>query len=99
MNTVNLVHMKFTSYIKLMIAIAASTGIVFGLILFILSLFGAPVTAELGTTVYTGVTAGIMSVLISPIVFLFLGLIWGIISFLPFKLALKVFKGMTIEVK
>ncbi|MGP4073555.1 hypothetical protein ACTWQB_13475 [Piscibacillus sp. B03] len=99
MNTVNLMNVKFTSYLKLMIYIAGSTGLFFGLLLFVLSLLGAPVTAELGTAVYTGVIAGIISIFISPLLFLFLGLLWGIISFLPFKLALKVFKGMTIEMK
>jgi len=54
--------------------------------------------ATLGNTVYTGIVGGVLGLVLSPIL---CGLIWAwfaIVSFLPFKLALKMLKRINLNV-
>ncbi|SEQ12390.1 hypothetical protein [Piscibacillus halophilus] len=99
MDTLQIQGIKFTSYIKLLLIISISTGTLLGLVMFIMSLFGGPVTAELGTKVFSGVTAGILGIFMMPIMFLFFGIVIGLVSYIPFKVALKLMNGLTINLK
>ncbi|GAA0335344.1 hypothetical protein GCM10008967_27730 [Bacillus carboniphilus] len=96
----DILHVKgfgFSSYIKLMLLISVSSGLIFGIILFTLSLFGFNVYVNFGSTHIRGVSAGIISIFLSPMMFTFLGIIFSLFSFLPFKYALKFTKGIKIN--
>ncbi|MCA1066130.1 hypothetical protein QTG56_25415 (plasmid) [Rossellomorea sp. AcN35-11] len=93
-------HVKgigFGSYLKLMLILSLSVGLVLGAILFILSIFNGDVYAYIGPIQLTGVLAGIFSIFLSPLIFGIWGLIIGLVSFLPVKLTLKVIKGIKMN--
>lgn len=91
-----LYRLKFSSYLKLCNAVGVVVGICFGILMFIMSLFGGDVNAHLGPVNFTGISAGIASLFIGPLVFVVFGLLIGLVSFLPLKLALKLFKGLNL---
>ena len=95
----NLVQIKFGSFIKLCSSIFLSLGIVIGILAFVISLFGGNVIATLGTIQLTGITAGLVNIILSPIIFSLVGLFFGLFAFLPFNFFLKLIKGLKIRVK
>lgn len=97
MQEIKIRKMKFGSFIKLTTLISGSVGIVFGLFLFVASIFGGNVNANLGETQLTGVAGGIASIFIGPIVFMIFGAIFGLVGFLPFKYILRIFKGLNLK--
>lgn len=86
---------RFSSYIKLFVLVFLSIGIVFGILGFFISLLGGQANANIGTLTVTGIPAGIILIFLFPILYCFFGLLFGLISYLPFKLILK--KGFMIE--
>ena len=88
---------SFGSYLKLLIIISLSSGLIFGLFLFIMSILGGNVYANLGTVQLHGIIAGIVNIFLSPLIFSFFGLFISLVSFLPFKYALKIMNGIKLK--
>lgn len=99
METVRIKRIKFGSYFKLVMLMSLGMGMLFGLFLFIMSLFGGNVYANLGSIVLTGVTAGVVNLFLGPLIFVFFGLFTALVSFLPFKLLLKLLKRITLSIE
>ena len=88
----------FGSHAKYFFLNGFCCGLAAGVLMLIASLFGAPIWANLASTQYTGLTAGVIALLISPISF-GLFLTWfGVLSYLPFKLLLKA-RGIKLRVQ
>ena len=94
----NLLQIKFGSFIKLFSSIFLSLGTAVGILAFVISLFGGNVTANLGSTQLTGIPAGLLNLIIFPIIFYLIGVIWGLLAFLPFNFFLKLIKGLKLKV-
>jgi hypothetical protein len=92
-----LIQIKFGSFMKLYTSIFLSLGIGFGILAFIISLFGGHVTANIGSLQLKGITAGLVSIILFPIIFSTVGAVFGLFSFLPFKFFLKTVKGIKIK--
>ena len=96
MDQVTIRNVKFGSFFKVSVLISLSFGIIFGLIIFIIGLFGGPVQANIGAAKLTGIAGGVASLILGPFIFSIFGMLIGIFTFLPFKLILKVLKRITI---
>ncbi len=94
----NLLQIKFGSFIKLFSSIFLSLGSVAGILVFVISLFAGNATANLGTIQLTGIPAGLVSLILFPIIFYLMGIIWGLFAFLPFKFFLKLIKGLRLKI-
>jgi len=97
MAKINLQKIKFHSFLKLNCLINCIFGFTAGLLLFLLSLSGKNVYADLGFVRFTGVSAGVTVIFLLPAVSAFSGLLIALISYLPFKLYLKMFKKISLE--
>ncbi|WP_099192093.1 hypothetical protein [Tepidibacter mesophilus] len=76
---------NFGSFIKLCALISFSWGIVFGLLLFISSIFGGNVYCNFGSIHITGITAGIINMFLFPMIITIGGIFFSVIIYLPFK--------------
>lgn len=94
-----LLHMKFGSFLKFYAFVSFSLGAFVGVLGFLISLVGGDVTIDLGTTQLTGVLAGLVGILFFPAIFYVMGIIGGLILFLPFKLFIKLFKGLKLKME
>ena len=92
-----LFQIKFKSYIGLCVSIAIPVGFIFGALTFIMALAGGDVYSNMIFIQLTGVIAGIANLIMGPLVFAFMALIIGTLSYIPFKLYLKIRKGIVIE--
>lgn len=99
MDKKHLTSIGFGSFIKLFTLAFMCLGLVLGIILFIGSLFGGTTTAYIGTITFEGTTAGLVGLAIGPTIGGFIGLLYGLLAFLPFKLFLKIKKGIMIKVQ
>ena len=84
------------SYINFCVSVALSFGFIFGLLSFILSLFATKVYANIGFIHLSGIAAGLANVILIPLVVGLMGVVFGLISFIPFKLFLKIRKGIVL---
>jgi len=87
----------FGAYVKFFTLSGFGSGVVMGIILLLIGLSGGPVTANLGTMQWTGATAGVMSLVIGPVISAFIFGWFSVFMYLPFRLALKVFDGIKIK--
>ncbi|MCK4524919.1 MAG: hypothetical protein KAU07_00580 [Candidatus Andersenbacteria bacterium] len=94
-----LLQIKFSSYIKLSCSMFFGLGIGMGLLMFVIALLGGNVYTDLGTIQLTGITSGIVNIFFAPILALLMGSMFGLLSFLPFKLFLRITKGIKLRVK
>lgn len=88
--------LRFSSYVKSIMLVSIASGGTFGIILLVLGIFGGDVEANLGTIHLTGVAGGFAALIIGPIVFSIFGLIVSLLTFIPFKLMMKVLKKINI---
>lgn len=96
MERIDIKGIKFGSFTKFVCIISTMLGITLGLLLFVLSLFGGNVYANIGSLHFTGVTAGVFNVFLCPVILALFGLLGSLLSYLPFKLYFKVFKKVII---
>ncbi len=96
MNETKLIQISFGSFIKLNATIYLAIGILTGILTFFISLIGGNVIANLGNTEYEGIIAGVIGLFLSPIASSIIGAFFGIFAFFPFKLFLKIRKGMKL---
>lgn len=94
-----LLHMKFGSFLKFYAFVSFSLGALVGVLGFLISLIGGDVTVNLGATELTGVLAGVVGIVFFPALFYVMGIIGGLIAFLPFKLFIKLFKGLNLKME
>ncbi|MCL2811115.1 MAG: hypothetical protein FWD25_04405 [Clostridia bacterium] len=97
MEKLTLRKISFGSYIKLFLLGGVSLGVVIGALLFIMALFGLPVTSNIGTIEFEGIAAGFFALLIVPLA---LALVFGFFSLFMypcFRLMLKIFNGIKIK--
>lgn len=91
-------NINFGSFVKLCFFIALSFGVVVGLVMFIMSLFGGNVYCNLGSIHITGILAGIINIFLFPVFISIIGILYSLIAYLPFKLILTYFvKGIKIN--
>lgn len=69
-----------------------TTGLIFGIVLFFISLLNGGIKTYLGPFAFEGVAGGISVIIIGPIIFLVFGLIFGLCSCVPFTRILRYFK-------
>ena len=98
MENKKIVQLSFVSYVKIAGAMGLAGGALLGCLLFIMSLFGGNVYANFGTVQYTGITAGIINIFLAPIFMLIVGSITALFSFFPFKLLMKITKGINLKI-
>ena len=94
MREIKIRRLAFGSYLKLFLFSGMSFGLVFGVLMFLLSLAGGNTSFHAGNTVFRGFIAGVFGLLSFPM--------WGLsfawfalFMFLPFKWFLHVFKSIT----
>lgn len=96
MHKIELRSLKFGSYVKSILLVSIASGVIFGFLLLIIGIFGGDVEANLGAIELTGVAGGMASLIILPIIFSIFGLIVSLLTFIPFRLMLKVLKKINI---
>ena len=96
MHKIQIRSLKFSSYIKSIMLVSIASGGTFGMILLILGIFGGDVEANLGPIHLSGVAGGFAALIIGPMVFSIFGLIVSVLTFIPFKLMMKVLKKINI---
>lgn len=91
----------FSSFMKLAILIGFDAGLVFAVLAFIGSIFGGDVSVMVGSNVYSGVAAGLLGFIVSPLSCALLVTVLGLLAFLPFKYSLKIKKkiGLNLRIK
>lgn len=92
-------QISFRALMKIVVAVTFVIGVVAGIVSFVVSLFGAPVTTGFGASQLIGIRAGTVNLIVFPVLFSLVGFIYTIISFFPFNLILKMTKGMKIRAK
>lgn len=92
-----LFQIKFKSFVMLCVSITFPFGFVFGALTLIMALLGGNVYSNIIFVQLTGIPAGIANLIVGPITLAFMGLVIGVLSYLPFKFYLKIRKGITIE--
>ncbi len=94
-----LLHMKFGSFLKFYAFVCFSLGALVGVLAFLISLGIGDVGVNFGETELTGVLAGLVWLVLSPAVAYIMGIIGALIAFLPFKLFMKLFKGLKLKME
>lgn len=89
---------NFSSFIKLCLFISFSFGITIGILLFVLSLFGGNVYANLGPIHLTGIIAGVTNIFLVPFLMSISAIIFSLMAYLPFKLVnIYMFKSIKLR--
>ncbi|KKP37273.1 hypothetical protein A2483_00210 [Candidatus Peregrinibacteria bacterium RIFOXYC2_FULL_33_13] len=91
-----LFQIKFKSFVRLCVSIAFPFGFVFGALTLIMAFLGGNVYSNIIFVQLTGVPAGLANLIVGPIILAFIGLVIGVLSYLPFKFYLKIRKGIII---
>ena len=99
MKKITILKIGFRSYVKLFFLSGISLGVFAGIFFLIVGLMGGPVTAYIGNTNYSGLTAGVLGLFIAPIVFSLVFAWFAVIMYLPFKFFIKFFKGLKVNVQ
>ena len=99
MDKVTVLRMRFGSYVKFFFLSGVGAGVIMGVIMLIAGLLGAPVYANIGSYTFTGMEGGVVAFLMSPILTGAVFAWFGMLSFLPFKLLLKLFRGITLSME
>ncbi len=98
MRSITLRSVAFLSFVKVASAITLVFGIIVGLGFFVFSFFDANVEAQFLGSHYRGVTAGVISVFLAPLLSALLGIPVAVIVFLPFRLLLMMTNGIRLRV-
>jgi len=101
MGILKIQFISFWSYFKLLTVSGACFGFSMGVVCLILSIiFPDEVTGNFwyGKFTFTGLPAGIFTLVICPLIFGAMGALFGIIGYFPFKLFLKIVKGLKLNI-
>lgn len=99
MKKITIRKISFASYVKFYVISGIGMGVVLGLIFFLIGIFGAPVRANVGSTNFAGLGAAAIGAILFPIIGMVPFLWFSVISYLPFKLILKIIKGMEMNIE
>ena len=97
MKSIILRNFSFKSYIHLSFVMGISLGLAMGITLFLLSFITENITLTWGEDEMNGIPAGIASLFAIPFITGIMGIIYGIVGFLPFKLFMKIQKKLHLE--
>ncbi len=96
MSEIKLKKIKFKSFIKLNVFAGFGMGIIFGVLLFLLSFSDdSNVYVQLGEKTITGLIGGFLALILSPLLYAFvfgffsIFLYWGFTLFMKFKKTIK----------
>lgn len=89
MDTIVIKRFKLGTHIKISTLFGLASGIVLGVIGFIVGILGGNVTAHFGSVYYTGMKAGLIFLILAPVYLVILGALSGLLSYLPFRLFMK----------
>jgi len=101
MGNLTIQRISFWSYLRLFAVACSCFGLGMAVITFIASLIVPERVAiaffEGGTT-FTGLSAGLLSILFYPASCAVIGVISAVIGYLPFKLFLKIARGLKVNI-
>lgn len=89
---------SFTSLLKLLVLIGICGGILIGILMLVLSLLGFDTYVNFGSQQLTGVPAGILSLILAPVICAIFGVFAAFFSFLPFRLLLFFTRGISLNI-
>ncbi|PAB59185.1 hypothetical protein [Anaeromicrobium sediminis] len=96
-STIEIRKISFGSFIKLFLFVFFSLGITIGILLFIMSLFGGNVYANIGPLRLTGIMAGVTNIFLVPLLTILISIIYSLTAYIPFKLINSyIFKGIKL---
>ncbi|MEM1484788.1 hypothetical protein V6615_07880 [Oscillospiraceae bacterium PP1C4] len=99
MNKITIKNIKFTSCMKVFFVLSICFGITIGVLGLIIGIFDGPVYAKIGANVYTGLSGGFLFFIGFPLISVLLGMIFGLIIYWPFKLFMKIRKGLSLYIE
>lgn len=101
MKTIIIQRISFWSYLRLFVVTCLCLGLGMAIITFIVSLI-SPDMVSIGffdgVTTFTGLSAGLLSIPLYPLSCVVIGAVFAIIAYLPFKLFLKIARGLRITI-
>jgi hypothetical protein len=98
MTPVTFQRFSFGSFFKLSTFVAASSGIGFGVLFFLLALLGnATWNGAVVTSIEGKVVVGAVGLVITPIISIIFGAVIAVIAYLPSRWVLRITKGITVE--
>lgn len=74
-------------------------GVMLGLLSMIAGLFGAPVSTNIGSAHYSGILAGVLALVLAPLMGGLIFAWFGVVAYLPMKLAFKLSRGLTLKLE
>ena len=86
-------RLEFGAFMKLAMLAGLSSGIVMGIFMFVLSALGGNVYANVGPIRLTGFYAGLVNLILAPVLTSIIVAWFALIAYLPLKLYLKIFKN------
>lgn len=96
MKTVVFRSLDYTSYVKLAIVVHVASGCCVGVLSLLVALLGGRVITHLVVVDLQGILGGVVALFFVPLLFSALGLVVGIVSYLPFNWLLKQLGGLEI---
>ena len=88
---------SFGSFVKIFTLGGLGFGVFIGILMLVIALCGGPVTATFGTTVYSGMVAGVLGLISCPIAGAFAFLWFSIFLYPFFTLILRIVRGINIR--
>jgi len=101
MGSLKIQRISLWSYLKLAAVLGLCFGFSMGVINFVVSLISPErvlINFFGGATTITGLLAGLLGILLWPLFCAIVGIIFGIITYFPFKLFLKIAKGLKVNI-
>jgi hypothetical protein len=100
MKEIKLKKLSFKSYLKLSMINGLGTGLLFGLLGFIISIFDKEaVYVTFGETTTTGINAGISFLIVLPIMMLIMFMIFSLFSYSGFSIIMKFKKSIKLQIQ
>lgn len=87
----------FKSFLKLGVLVAGSFGFACGVVTLVGALVGFDVHASLYFARFEGLTAGILNLILLPLLFSISALVLGALAYIPFKFLLFLARGINLE--
>jgi len=94
MEKILLHKIKFGSFVKLFFLGGIGLGAITGTLILIIALAGGSASANIGDIHLTGIPAGIAGFFLAPLTFACVLAWFAILGYLPFKLILRIRKGI-----
>ena len=89
-------RMAFGTFLKWNVLSGIALGILFGIGAMVMAACGGSVTARLGSFQTQGMEAALLGLMLAPLLFGLVFLMLGLLTFLPFRLLLRLFGGRVV---